>query len=82
MTTTQETQPYDLAQLVAYHEMRQSLEDDYFGRWVVIHNCELAGDYETYDEARARTRKEGFNLLDCLIQRVGVEPPIIVSYSS
>ena len=70
MTDAQNAQPYDLAQHVAYHEMRQSLEDDYSGRWVVIHNCELAGDYETYDEARAGARKEGFNLLDCLIQRV------------
>lgn len=82
MTTAQGIQPYDLAQLVAYHEMRQSLTDDYFGRWVVIHNCELAGDYETYDEARAGAREEGFNPLDCLIQRAGVEPPIIVSYGS
>ena len=82
MTTTQEIQPYDLAQRVAYHEMRQSLKDDYFGRWVVIHNCELAGDYATYDEARTRAKEEGLNLLDCLIQRVGIEPPIIVSYGS
>ena len=82
MTTTKDVQPPELAQLVAYHEMRQSLESKYLGKWVVIHDSKFAGDYETYEEARTESRERGFNLLDCLIQKVGAEPPIILSYGN
>ena len=80
MTTAQDVQPPELAQLVAYHEMRQELESQYPGRWVVIHGSELAGHYETYLAARAGAREQDLDLLDCLIQKVGAEPPIILSY--
>jgi hypothetical protein len=81
MTTTQEAQPPELIQLVAYHKMRQALKAAYLGQWVVIFDSKVVGHYETYDEARTGARGQGLNLLDCLIQKVGAEPPIILSYS-
>ena len=82
MTTVEDTQLSELAQLVAYHEMRQTLEARYPGRWVVLCNSELVGHYGAYEAARTGAREQGLNLLDCLIQKVGAEPPIILSYGS
>lgn len=82
MTTVKDVQPPELARLVAYHEMRQELESKYLGKWVVIHGSRLAGDYETYEAARTGACEQGLNLLDCLIQKVGAEPPIILSYGN
>ena len=82
MTTAKEPQPPELAQLVAYHEMRHALEDRYPGKWVVIYDSELFGHYSSYEAARAGARGRGLNLLDCLIQKVGAEPPIILSYGN
>ena len=82
MTTAQGVEPPELTLLVAYHEMRQKLESQYPGEWVVIHGSELAGHYESYQAARAGARDQGLDLLDCLVQRVGAEPPIILSYGN
>ena len=70
----------ELRQMVAYHEMRKLLEAKYSGKWVVIHSCQLVGGYGSYDEARAAARRKNLDILDCFIQRVGTEPPIILSY--
>ncbi len=80
MATVEEAQLSELAQLVAYHEMRQALEDRYPGQWVVLCNSELVGHYDAYEEARTGAREQGLDLLDCLIQKVGAQPPIILSY--
>ena len=82
MTSVEETQLTELAQLVAYHEMRQTLEDRYPGQWVVLCDSELVGHYDAYEAARAGAREQGLNLLDCLIQKVGAQPPIILSYGN
>ena len=63
-----------LDQMDAYDEMRQELEDNYFGRWVIIDGGQLVGDYETFDEARADAREKGLNPLNYLVTQVGVEP--------
>ena len=67
-------------QMMAYEEMRQELEANYFGRWVVIYDGRLVGDYGTFQDARAAAKERGLIPLNYLVKRVGVEPPIIVSY--
>ena len=51
-------------------------------QWVVLCNSELVGHYGAYEAARTGAREQGLNLLDCLIQKVGAQPPIILSYGS
>ena len=82
MTTVEDTQQSELAQLVAYHEMRQTLEERYPGQWVVLCNSELVGHYDAYEAARTGACEQGLNPLDCLIQKVGAQPPIILSYGN
>ena len=53
-----------LDQMDVYDEMRQELEDEYFGRWVVIDGGQLVGNYGTFDEARADAREKGLNPLN------------------
>ena len=67
-------------QMRVYEEMREELESNCFGRWVVIDGGRLVGEYETFDEARADARKKGLHPLNYLTRQVGVEPPIIISY--
>ena len=67
-------------QMRVYAEMREELESNCFGQWVVIDDGRLVGEYETFDEARADARKKGLNPLNYLTRQVGVEPPIIISY--
>ena len=59
MTTVEKAQRSELAQLVAYHEMRQTLADSYPGQWVVLCNSELVGHYDAYEAARTGAREQG-----------------------
>lgn len=67
-------------QMKVYEEMREELEKNCFGKWVVIDGGQLMGTYETFHEARESAREKELNPLNYLVRRVGVEPPIIVSY--
>ena len=67
-------------QMMVYEAMRQELESNCFGRWVVIDDGRLVGEYETFEEARADARKKGLNPLKYLTRQVGIEPPIVISY--
>ena len=69
-----------LDQMKVYEEMREELENDYFGRWVVIDGGRLVGDYETFHGADADAQKRGLNPFHYLVQQVGVEPAIFISY--
>ena len=43
-------------QMRVYEKMREELESNCFGRWVVIDGGQLlVGDYETFHEAHERT---------------------------
>ena len=77
MTATKATHETELRQMVAYHDMEKRLEAQYPGRWVVLHNCQLVGDYGSYDEATAAAQGKHLDLPDCFIQKVGAEPPPI-----
>lgn len=67
-------------QMDAYDEMREELESNYFGKWVVIDDGRLVGVYDTFHEGEADAQNHGLNVMNYLITRVGVEPPIILSY--
>lgn len=55
--------------IAAYDEMRQELEDEHFGEWVVFHDRQLIGFYSTYADA-ANEAMEAFGDDPYLIRRV------------
>ncbi len=60
-------------EIAAYDRMRSYLETDYFGKWVVVHDEQLVGAYETFQDA-AHTAMERFGRGPYLIRRVGAPP--------
>ena len=38
-------------QIETYEAMKDDLELDYFGKWVVLHDEKLVGSYDSFDEA-------------------------------
>ena len=60
-------------QIAAYDEMRDVLETDYFGKWVVFHGGELIGAYESFEEA-AQDAVCRFGRGPYLIRQVGAGP--------
>ena len=69
-----------LDQMAAYRELQQELESKYFGRWVVIDDGKLVGNYATFDEAEAAAKEQGLNPSAYLVRQVGTEPPLLLSY--
>ena len=67
-------------QVMAYHRMKEELERDYFGQWVVIHDSKFVGGYDSYDDAEDAARQKGLDVLACFMRQVGSRPPIILSY--
>ena len=61
------------SQISAYEEMRDVLESDYFGRWVVFYDGELVETYESFEEA-AEDAVSRFGRGPYLIRQIG-EPP-------
>ena len=66
-----------LDQVSAYEEMRGELERDYPGRWVIISESKLVGDYGSFQEADEAATEMGLNKMECLFKPVGVETVII-----
>ena len=60
-------------EIAAYERMRDELETDHFGEWVVVHDEELIGTYQSF-EAAADIAIERFGRGPYLIRQVG-EPP-------
>jgi hypothetical protein len=61
------------SQISAYEAMRDVLESDHFGRWVVFHDGELVNTYETFEEA-AEDAVSRFGRGPYLIRQVGAPP--------
>ena len=61
------------SQISAYEAMRDVLESDYFGRWVVFHGGELVDTYESFEEA-AEEAVRRFGRGPYLIRQVGAPP--------
>ena len=61
------------SQIAAYEEMRDLLEVDHFGKWVVFHGGELVDTYDSSEEA-AVDAVARFGRGPYLIRRVGAAP--------
>ncbi len=69
-------------EIAAYEDMRNGLEAQHFGEWVVFHNKELIGTYKEFEEA-ASDATERFGRGPYLIRQVGTPPvrlPASVQY--
>lgn len=60
-------------EIAAYDRMRNVLEVDHFGKWVVVHDEELVGTYEDFEDA-AEDAVVRFGRGPYLIRRVGEGP--------
>ena len=61
------------SQIAAYEEMRDVLEVDHFGKWVVFYCGELVDTYESSEEAAIEAVRR-FGRGPYLIRRVGAPP--------
>ena len=74
---------YDYPRFVnafAYDQMKESLEQEHWGKWVVIDDSELFGVYQTYEEADEAASAAGLDFFEYFITQVGAIPAIILSY--
>ena len=60
-------------EIAAYDRMRSYLEMDYFGKWIVMHDEELIGSYDDFQEAADQAVRR-FGRGPYLIRRVGAGP--------
>ena len=60
-------------EIAAYDRMRNGLEVDHFGKWVVVHDEELVDTYEDFEDA-AEDAIRRFGRGPYLIRRVGEGP--------
>ena len=60
-------------EIAAYERMRDYLETDHFGEWVVLHDEELIGTYESFEVA-ADDAVQRFGRGPYLIRQVGESP--------
>jgi hypothetical protein len=67
-----------LDQVRAYALMQEELERKHLGRWVIIFEGQLQGDYKTYHEASEAATAMDLNKAECLFRNVGSEAPVIV----
>ena len=65
-------------EIAAYDRMRNVLEMDHFGKWVVVHDEELVGTYEDFQDAAEEAIRR-FGRGPYLIRRVG-EGPVTLPY--
>ena len=65
-------------ELAAYDRMRNVLEVDHFGKWVVVHDEELVDTYEDFEDA-AEDAIRRFGRGPYLIRRVGEGPVTLPS---
>ena len=66
-------------EIAAYDRMRNLLETDHFGKWVVVHDETLVGTYDDFQDAAADAVQR-FGRGPYLIRRVG-EPPLTLPAS-
>ncbi len=59
-------------EIIAYDLMREELEADHKGEWVLVHDQQLIGTYETFQEA-ASVATRRFGRGPYLIREIGVD---------
>ena len=67
-----------LDQVRAYALMQEDLERKHYGRWVIISEGQLRGDYKTYREALEAATDMDLKKAECLFRHVGSEAPVII----
>ena len=60
-------------EIAAYERIRDALETDHFGRWVVFHDGRLVNTYESFEQA-AEDAVRQFGRGPYLIRQVGAPP--------
>ena len=60
-------------EIVAYELMRDELEDDHKGEWVLVHDEELIGTYASFQVAAVEAAKR-FGRGPYLIRQIGAKP--------
>jgi hypothetical protein len=65
--------------IAAFEAMRQKLESDHMGQWVLIHGRELVSIFDTF-EAAAEAAVEQFGRGPYLIRQIGA-PPVVLPAS-
>ncbi len=66
-------------EIAAYERMRNDLEVEHLGEWVVVRDEELAGTYQSFEEA-ADDAVQRFGRGPYLIRQVGA-PPLVLPAS-
>ena len=59
--------------IAAYKRMRDVVEADHFGKWVLVHDEQLVGSFNSF-EAAAEVAIEQFGRGPYLIRQVGAPP--------
>lgn len=70
-------------EIIAYEKMREKLETEHMGKWVLLHQEKLVNIYNTFDAA-AEDAVRQFGRGPYLIRQVGAPPvtlPASVMYS-
>lgn len=62
-------------EIAVYEEMRERLEAEHFGKWVVIHDKKLVGAYDDFQDA-ALDAISKFGRGPYLIREVGKTEPV------
>jgi len=65
--------PHIETEISAYDEMRESLERDQMGKWVLVRDRNLVGIFDTFDAAAEDAVKK-FGSGPYLIRQVGAPP--------
>lgn len=67
-------------QMEAYERMRNDLELEHFGEWVVLYDEELIGTYESFEQA-AEDAVRRFGRGPYLIRQIGTAPRLTLPAS-
>lgn len=59
--------------IAVYDAIRERLEQEYFGKWVVFHDLEFVGSYDEFEDA-AEVAITRFGRGPYLIRQVGQQP--------
>ena len=60
-------------EIIAYDLMREEMEENHYGEWVLVHDQQLIGTYETFQDAAAVATKR-FGRGPYLIKKIGEGP--------
>ena len=71
--------PY-IANILACDSMKEQLERDYWGKWVIFSGMKLYGVYGSLDEAEKVAKDAGPAIRDHFLARVGDHPTVVLPH--